>query len=219
MTNWQKPAKTGEKAGRLRLQPWRDPRLLLGLMLVLGATVLGARVAAGTDDTVEYWAVRGEIVPGEQVEAHDLHVVRVKLPADTGARYLRADEEFDAQLNDMVWARHLAPGSLLVRDALIDANRQSFGELPLNVAAGSAPDDLARGDRVDVWVGPAPGEQGDAKTAKLLTSVRVVQSGRGSDLTDGGLSRTVVVDVDHHKLDDAVVGSVSSGRVTLVRVS
>lgn len=219
MTNWQKPAKTGKTTGRLRLQPWKDPRLLLGVMLVLGATVLGARLAAGGDDTVQYWAVRGEVVAGDRVEASDLEATRARLPAGAGSHHLRADAEFDARLEQMVWARSVAPGSLVVRDALVDADQHLYGELPLNVAAGSAPDDLARGDQVDVWVGPGPGEQGASKTAKLLASVRIVQAGSSDDLSGSGLSRTVVVDVDQRKLDDAVVGSVASGHVTLVRVS
>ena len=43
-------------------------------MLVLGATVLGARLAAAGDDRVEYWAVGPGATPGDTVSRDDLLV-------------------------------------------------------------------------------------------------------------------------------------------------
>ena len=35
---------------------WRDPRLWIGIVLVAASVVVGARVLAAADDTVQVWA-------------------------------------------------------------------------------------------------------------------------------------------------------------------
>ncbi|MEH3034018.1 MAG: hypothetical protein PGN07_08245 [Aeromicrobium erythreum] len=86
-------------------------------------------------------------------------------------------------------------------------------ELPLVVAPGAAPTDLVRGDRVDVWTGPGPGDDTGLPARRVLGGVPVVSVGRGS-----GGGRTVVVDVGRRPLAPAVVAAVGAGHVTLVRV-
>ena len=86
-------------ASRLHLRPWRDPRLLIGVLLVLGSTILGRRLVAAADDTVEYWALDRAVAPGDPVSADDLVAVRVRLSSKVSDNYVRADEEFAAPLD------------------------------------------------------------------------------------------------------------------------
>ncbi|MET0929291.1 MAG: hypothetical protein ABWX74_07220 [Aeromicrobium sp.] len=204
---------------RLRLRPWREPRLALGVLLVLGATVLGARLAAAGDDTVEYWAVRSSVTPGDPVSEDVLEPIRIHLSAEAAANYLRTDEEFDAPLDQLVWAHEMSPGSLVGRTSLVDPAGGSHGELPLNVAQGAAPGDLERGDLVDVWVGPGPGDDAAAETIRVLEGVKVLQTGGDAAALGGSLAQTVLVEVDNDRLGTSVVGTVAAGHVTLVRVS
>lgn len=220
MTSWRGPGRSGgATAQRLDLRPWRDPRLLVGVLLVLGATLLGARVAAATDDTTEYWAVRSSVAPGDTVTRESLQTTRVRLSAGAEGNYLRADEEFAAPLDQLVWSRDVAAGSLVDRGALTRKDASTRSQLPLGVAAGATPSDLARGDLVDVWVGPGPGDDSQAKAIRVLESVRVVQAGSDSASLGGSLAQTVLVDVDEAQLQGSVVSTVASGHVTLVRVS
>jgi hypothetical protein len=89
----------------------------------------------------------------------------------------------------------------------------------LNVATGAAPGDLSRGDLVDVWVGPGPGDDAGGKAVRVLQSVRVVQTGDKAAAIGGSLAQTILVDVDNAQLQGSVVGTVASGHVTLIRVS
>ena len=219
MTNWRGPGGSGRTTSRLRLRPWRDPRLVLGVLLVLAATVLGARLAAAGDDSVEYWAVRSAVTAGDDVSQAVLEPVRVRLTGSAGDTYVRADEEFSAPLDDLVWAHALAPGSLVSKQALVARAGVARAQLPLSVTQGSAPADLARGDLVDVWVGPGPGDEAGAEAVRVLTSVRVLQSGDEAAAASGSLAQTVLVDVDGERLGTGVVGTVAAGHVTLVRVS
>lgn len=220
MTNWRGPGGSGRAtAQRLRIRPWRDPRLLIGVLLVLGATVLGGRLAATADDTVEYWAVRDGVAPGDPVSRDDLRPTRIRLSSASADNYVRTDEEFVAPLADLVWAHGVREGSLVDKAALVTRSSTTRSQLPLSVTDGAAPADLARGDLVDVWVGPGPGDEPGRKAVRVLTSVRVLQTGDEAAAASGSLAQTVLVDVDESQLGRSVISTVAAGHVTLVRVS
>lgn len=219
MTNWRRPGGSGQATPRLHIRPWRDPRLVLGVLLVLGATVLGARVTAAGDDRVEYWSVRADVTPGDAVSQDDLRPTRVRLGDATADTYIRTDEEFTAPLEDLVWAHPVPRGSLVGRGSLVARSTVARGQLPLSVTQGAAPADLSRGDLVDVWVGPGPGDEPGPKAVQILEGVRVLQTGGDSTAQAGSLAQTVLVDVDESRLDADVISTVAAGHVTLVRVS
>src|SRR5687767_6086843 len=206
------------RATRLEHHPWRDPRLILGVLLVLVSTVLGAAaIAAGTSST-GYWAVRSEVRAGDPVKRSDLVRAEAHLPDDAARHVIRTDEALPARLADLVWKRDVGDGALVTRSVLTTQESGSVTELPLTITAGAAPTDLRRGDRVDVWVGPGPGDDATQKAARVLRDVRVVSRG-GSAALRGAPSRTVVVDVSDADLSGSVVSTVAAGHVTMVRVS
>jgi hypothetical protein len=186
---------------------------------VLVATVLGARLAAAGDDRVEYWSVRSAATPGDVVSRDDLRPAKVRLPAGSADGYIRTDEEFDAPLDELVWAHALTPGSLVGKDSLVARSSRSRGQLPLSVTAGAAPSDLAKGDVVDVWVGPGPGDEPGGQAVRVLEGVRVLGSGDEGAAAGGSMSQTVLVDVDESQLGTDVVSTVATGHVTLVRIA
>lgn len=186
---------------------------------MLGATILGARLAAASDDTVEYWSVRSTVAPGDPVSRDALQATRIRLSSATKSNYVRTDEEFEAPLDDLVWAHGVAAGSLVDKDSLVPRSSTTRSQLPLNVADGAAPADLGRGDLVDVWVGPGPGDEPAGNAKLVLESVRVIESGDDAAALNGSLARTVLVDVDKSQLRGSVVSTVAAGHVTLVRVS
>ena len=223
MTIWRGPMESGQMTGaaaqRLHIKPWRDPRLLIGVLLILGATILGARLAAAGDDTAEYWALASSVKPGDQVTRDALVPTRVHLTSSAAANYLRTDQTFDQPLEDLQWANAGSQGALVERAALVPKVTKQRSQLPLNVSTGAAPVDLSRGDLVDVWVGPGPGDDAGGKAVRVLQSVRVVQAGDKAAAIGGSLAQTILVDVDNAQLQGSVVGTVASGHVTLVRVS
>ncbi|TCI95680.1 flagellar biosynthesis protein FlgA [Aeromicrobium sp. IC_218] len=202
-------------ARRLPGRTWRDPRLLVALVLVLGATVGGARLVASQDDTVAYWALSDDVRAAGPVSADQLEPVRARLDDDSARRYLTADEP--PALEGRVWARDVPAGSLLDATALTTAATSEGHELPLKVEEGSYPADLSAGDRVDVWAGPAPGQGVTEPADRVLSDARVVSAGR-ADPSLGQTARTVVVAVASDALQSQVVAAVSARHVTLVRV-
>jgi hypothetical protein len=192
--------------------------LILGVLLVLVSTVLGAAAVAAAGSSTGYWAVRSEVRAGDSVKRSDLVPTEAHLPDDAARHLLATDEALPARLDDLVWARDLGDGALVSRAALADQRSGDVTELPLTVTSGAAPADLQRGDQVDVWVGPGPGDDASEKSVRVLRDVRVVSIG-GSSAVRGGPSRTVLVDVSDAELSGSVVSTVAAGHVTMVRVS
>src|SRR5579862_1206409 len=88
-TSTRAPDGAVRTAPRLASARWLNPRVGLGIALVLGSLVVGARVVAAADRTTAVLVAARDLVPGERITAGDLGVARVHLAA-TGQRYVAA---------------------------------------------------------------------------------------------------------------------------------
>lgn len=137
-------------ATRTRSPGWRDPRLWIGVVLVTGSVVAGARILAGADDMTSVWAASGDLAAGQTLQADDLAATRVRFDdAADQQRYLAVDDELPA---DLTLTRPLAEGELVPAGALGEASADDTVSVSIAVPAEHVPTDLARGSRVDVWV-------------------------------------------------------------------
>ncbi|WP_432565610.1 hypothetical protein [Kineococcus sp. SYSU DK003] len=156
---------------------WRDPRLLLGIALVLGSVVLGARVVGQASDTVGVYALTRSVGAGQPVTAADLRVVQVRLDDATLRTYVAAGADLSA---GAVALRGLGGGELL---PLSSVGR--VGDLtarPVTVPlGGNVPQGVAVGALVDVWVVPATEVGTDAGDP-----VRLVEAAEVSAVVEGG---------------------------------
>jgi hypothetical protein len=129
---------------------WRDPRLWIGILLVAGSVVLGARVLAAADDTVQVWAAAGDLGAGQRIQADDLVAERVRFAdADALAGYFTVDDELPA---DLELTRSVAAGELLPRGAVGASGETGLVEVPIAVEPELVPPSVAPGDIVDVYV-------------------------------------------------------------------
>lgn len=134
------------EATRLRRPSWRDKRLLVGLLLVLAAVGLGARVVAQADRTVPVFAARSTLPVGAGLSADVLTVVRVRLEG-AEQRYLSAEQPLP---QGQVLARAVGAGELVPAGALVPAD--GLDRRPLGIPVdGVLPAGLAPGGLVDIW--------------------------------------------------------------------
>lgn len=201
-------------ARRLRPAPWTDRRLLLGVLLVVGSVVGVVWVVAASDDTVGVWAATGTLAPGMTVTADDVAVVRAQLSSTDPYLLAHADPVGD------VVVRLVQPGELLPGTAVVGSDAAPQQRLvTVAVERHRLPDDLARGDRVDVYLverDATGGAVGDPVLVLAEVTVDAVD-GEGSRFGGSNLESGVALTVAPEDVAD-LVGAASRGSVVLVRV-
>lgn len=173
---------------------WRDPRLWVGVVIVMGSVVAGARLLGSADESVPVWAAATDLAAGDELAAADLRSQRVRFvdPADLD-RYLATDAPLPADARLLVG---VGEGELLPRSALGDATEAGVLHLPLAVEPTLVPRSVRTGSVVSVYVrdtGPCRECEGAA-----LEAVTVVDAPSVDDLTG---ARQVVVAVDQDQAD------------------
>jgi len=206
-------------ASRLRRPSWRDSRLVIGVLLVLVSTVLGALVVARADDRVPVWAARGQVAPGQQLTESDLVRVDVLL-GDGAATYLSADSALPERSFAL---RDLRPGELVPASAVGGPDRVDVQQVALLVDTTSA-STLARGSVVDVYVnrpttGTTVGTPTYAGPERALEGVAVARVAGEDDVLGGATdTRAVHVMVPRDEVQGLVADVDAGARITLVPV-
>jgi hypothetical protein len=136
-------------AQRLQRPSWRNTRLLVGVVLILLGTVLGAKVVASADDTVPMYAASAAIRPGDHLTSDNLRRVDVQLGAES-ARYLSART---VVADDSYALRDIPEGELVPVGAVGGRSAVSVQAVTVQVDANSARG-LPANATVDVWVSP-----------------------------------------------------------------
>jgi len=197
---------------------WRDPRLVVGILLVCVSVVVGARLLAGADDTVPVLVAAGPLAAGERLDEGDLVTARVRFAdAQEAARYLSDD----AALTGTVLLRPVGAGELVPRAAIGPAGAPAQVSVPLPVDASRVPGTVRSGSVVDVWAGPDP--QADSRVTahgddaeRLLREVPVLSVERPDGLGPGTVVQVVVgvPEAKANRIAEAVAGL--SGQSLLV---
>lgn len=182
-------------AARLRRPTWRDPRLIVGLVLVLACVALGARVLSAADRTVPVWAAAQTLAVGTPLARDHLSVTRVRAD-DALARYLSAASEPGAEL---VITRPVGEGELVPVTAVgpADLLDQRPVVVPLTppLAAGLRP-----GARAEIWVsrraadGAAAGAYAEPELLVRAADIRAVTAAEGALATSTPTGVEVMLD-------------------------
>lgn len=203
-------------ARRLSKPSWRDPRLVVGLVLVAASVLLGAQLLAGADDTVTVWSAAGDLSEGSVVDARDLQATQVRFTSEAlAARYLSAAD----QPEGMVLLREVAAGELLPRAALGAGPGEELSEVPIALASDAVPAGLRAGEVVDVWVTPPAENDADRRAIQVLRQVRVVAVPQHASALGPSSTRQVVVGVpgDQDDLLARALAQLSDGAAVIVR--
>ena len=171
----------GPAPRRVRPPRWLDLRLVLGVLLVLGSVLLGARVVGAADATVPVWAVTGDLAAGTQLTAEDLRAVDVRL-GDAANAYLSTSTRPEGR----TLSRPVRAGELLPRAALDPTTE--LVQLALPVQSGYVPPGLERGQVVDVYAVADPAAGATVAGGSVTPVVRLAPVAAISGRSDGVLS-------------------------------
>lgn len=176
---------------RVRTPRWLDVRLVAGVILVLVAVLLGAKVVGGAQHTERRLALTHDLAAGATLQSGDVTAMNVRLPADGQVYAADLDGALGRQLN-----RPLSKDELIPTAALGRPVPRTTISVPL--AARSAPE-LQRGQRVEIWVSTA-----SCPSTVLLAQVTVQAVHVGSDTLGAGADQDVVLSVSPHLADRVV---------------
>lgn len=201
-------------AQRVRRPGWRDPRLWVGVVLVAGSVVAGARLLGAADDTVRVWAAASDLGEGERLTEDDLVAARVRFADDdTLAGYYTVDDQLPS---DLRLTHGLAAGELLPRAAVGSAADSGLVEVPIAVEPEQVPASVTTGAVVDVYVVAGP----DAKSeGPALSEVTVVDAPPLAESfgTTGRRQLVLAVPEDDAAPFFALLGAVDTAVLTIVR--
>ncbi|MDX6366468.1 MAG: hypothetical protein QOK30_1544 [Nocardioidaceae bacterium] len=201
-------------ATRGRRSRWADPRLWVGVLLVLASLLVGARVFASADDTVAVEAMDHDAVAGAALTPGDLHLTSVHFTDSSEARRY------------VTRATTIAAGATLTRDVgageLLTTTSVSLGagpvdkQLPLGVGPAGMPAGLAAGDRVDVWAVPASDSSRRRSPVAVLRGVTVTAVG-GAGLGGLGGDRQILVTLAPRTDVGRALAALNGSSVVLIR--
>lgn len=189
---------------------------MIGLVIVAGSVLLGARLLANADETVTVWAAAGDLTEGTALEPQDLEPSQVRFTSDELAgRYLAAADLPEG----MVLVRDVAAGELLPRAALGTGTGEELAELPIALASDAVPAGLRAGEVVDVWVTPPAEGEAERRAERVLQQVRVVAVPQRASALGPSSTRQVVVGVpgDEDDLLARALAQLSDGAAVIVR--
>src|SRR6478609_6908249 len=162
-------------APRLKRPSWKDPRLLVGVLLVL-VSVAGVIFLIGTADrTTEVFAARDGIGVGERLTPEKVVRAKVRL-GDTEQHYITVE---DGLPQDVVAVQRIAKDQLVPRASLGGVDRLDRKPVALSISQ-TLPSQAVAGARVDVWVAQPDAKNGFSEPKLILPGAEIAEVATGS---------------------------------------
>lgn len=188
-----------------RRTPVLDPRLLLGIGLVLASVAGVVGIVTAADRTVEVYAAARALSPGDRITADAVTVRSVHLGA-VEEHYLLAGS---LPPEGMIATRPVASGEL-VPSAATDAAEAADGAVVVAAIAGALPGSVEAGAVVDLWSAPATGTREYGPPAMLVGGATVLQVVEETGMVAGVAAREVELLVPREDLA-AVLAALGNG--------
>jgi len=171
---------------RLKPPSWKDPRLLVGVLLVLASVVGVISLVGSADQTTEVYAARDSIAVGEKLTADNVVRAKVRL-GETEQHYVTVETGLP---DGLVAVQRIGKDQLVPKESL--ATVDALDRKPVAVTIDEAlPPQAVAGTRVDVWVALPDARNGFSEPKLLLPGAEIAQVTAGS--TALGSSRNTVL--------------------------
>src|SRR5699024_8129056 len=155
---------------RLRTPRWKDPRLIVGIVLVVASVLMGAVLVSRLSETTSVLVARSAIVPGEPITAEDLTTVELRL-GDQTDHYVGT---LEAIPEGAVALRTIRSGELVPMSAIGQAAEVPLRPVVIPVDAAVA-ESVVPGATVELWHTAPAIEEGAEAQARLLVPDAVVR--------------------------------------------
>jgi hypothetical protein len=188
-----------------------DPRLLIGLALVVASIAGVVGLVSTADRTTEVLSARETLSPGDRVHADDLAVVHVRLASAAGNYLVPADVPAEG----IVVVRAVGEGELVPVDAVGSADGLRLASLVLDVR-GELAASVQAGAVVDVWASREQEGGGFGPPAVIASGATVVRLVESQSVVSGGETTAVEVLVATSLIARVLEAAANSDAVSIV---
>lgn len=196
---------------RLKKPSWKDPRLLVGILLVLASIAGVISLVVAADRTTEAFAAREPIAVGEKLTADKLNRVRVRL-GDVEQHYLTPEAGL---AEGLVAVQRIGKDQLVPRDST--GQIDLLDRKPVAVTVDEAlPAQAVAGSRVDVWVALPDARNGFSQPALLLPGAEIAQVTPGSTALGSARSTVVMVLVTDSQMPGLLGAQANKAKISVV---
>jgi hypothetical protein len=207
------PEIVASAARRVRRPGWRDPRLGMGVLLVVCSVALGAWTLGRAEDGIPVYVAGDVLTPGEPVTVARLTVTTTSVPGDL---YLRADAPLPA---DAVATRLVGAGELVPARAVGSPKDVEVRPVAVTVD-GALSASVTEGALVDLWLTEArpPAGGGGERTEPALVAggLRVAGVREDDSLFAGAERMSVELLVPDAQVKAVLAAVAEEGTLTLV---
>lgn len=196
---------------RLKRPSWKDPRLFIGVLLVLASVVGVISLVGSADRTTEVYAARDSISVGERLAPENVIRVKVRL-GESEQHYITAESGLP---EGVVAIQRIGKDQLIPRDSLggVDA----LDRKPVAVTIEEAlPDQAVAGTRVDVWVALPDARNGFSEPQLLLPGAEIAQVTAGSTALGSSRKTVLMVLVANSQMPALLGAQANEAKISVV---
>ena len=196
---------------RLKKPSWKDPRLLVGFLLVLASVVGVTSLVGAADQTAEAYTAREAIAVGETLSADKLNRIKVRL-GDVEPHYLTPEA---GVAGGLVAVQRIGKDQLVPRESL--GQPDGLDRKPVAVTIEeSLPAQAVAGSRVDVWVALPDARNGFSQPTLLLPGAEIAQVTAGSTALGSARSTVVMVLVTDGQMPNLLGAQANKAKISVV---
>lgn len=202
---------TSGPAPRLSKPSWKDPRLLIGILLVLASVAGVVALVGNADSTVPMYAAKDALVVGQKITAESFTVVQVQL-GDVDGKYLDPTDELDV---NAVAVRMVPKGELVSRTSIGRIDALDRKPAPITITE-PLPKEVVVGAYVDVWVALPDDRNGFVEPVLMLPGAEVASLNAASGTLGASKNMALMVLVTDSQMPKFLGAVANKARVSVV---
>lgn len=200
------------EASRIRTPGWRDPRLIVGIILVVLSVTGVVALVQSMDARQGYWAASIDVVPGAQASAEDFHIVQASM-SESSDHYWLANEELPPHF---LVSSTVRQGELLAIQDVAEADPDGRQQVGVRVSE-DMPAAVDIGSRADVWVALTSSDgRGFDEPAKLISNAEVVGMDDNTSAFAAADTTTVYLMLSEEALPSVLDAQANGAQISLV---
>lgn len=204
-------ANASATSARLKKPSWKDPRLLVGILLVLASVAGVIALVGAADRTIQVYVAREGIAVGQKLDKDDLSIVKVRLD-DVEASYVTVEAGLP---EGKVAVQRIAKNQLLPKESIGEADALDRKPVAVTVE-DSLPAQAVPGSRVDVWVSLPDAQNGFTEPRLLLPGAEIAQVTEGSSALGASKETVVLVLVTDEQMPKLLGAQANKAKVAVV---